>query len=106
MPPSPPRPRRLAGTVLAAGALAVAVPAVAGAATVSVSGNLVTYQAAPGETNNVQVSVPAAGKLRFVDATAPVTPGAGCVQGPSALSADCTATGWVNLALGDLNDSA
>jgi hypothetical protein len=71
-------------------ALVAATPANAGTASVSVEGDKVTlaYVANGGETNTVTVTQ-SAGSFAVADATADVTPGAGCVAGATARRATC-----------------
>ncbi|MBK8294539.1 MAG: hypothetical protein IPK93_07100 [Solirubrobacterales bacterium] len=91
-------------TVLAATAMML-VPAVAGAGSASISFEDLRFAAAPGETNNLTVSLDGA---NFVldDTGAPITPMFGCVA-VNANRASCPAAavvGRLDISLNDLND--
>src|SRR4051812_41452151 len=82
---------------LAAAAVCALVPAAAHASTVSVSGVTATYNAAAGEDNSLEIAK-SAGKVRFTDSGAPVTPGAGCVaQNANAALCDIPVGGSVTV---------
>src|SRR4051794_33196928 len=77
---------------------------IAAAATASVSNGTLTYTAAAGETNLVNVSL-ASGTFTVVDGGAPVVAGAGCSL-PAAGRATCSASGVgsIRIDAGDGND--
>ncbi len=111
MHPSSPRsrgPARLLrrGVMLAALGLAVA-PVAAMAGTASVSGTTLSYVAAAGETNSVQITFDGVTTYTINEfGVVPVTPGAGCapvVGDPTSATCTVVATA-VNVDLGDLND--
>jgi hypothetical protein len=84
-------------------ALVAATPAKAGTASVSAEGTL-SYVANPGETNTVTVTQNG-GTFTVSDATADVSPGAGCVQGATTGVATCAGSiGAISVDLLDLND--
>jgi Ca2+-binding RTX toxin-like protein len=86
--------------------LGLAVPATASAATLTVSGGTLAFQAAPGETNVVDVHDifdPVRGPgLTISDAGAPLTADPSCDAGPPLLCA----TAPVTMHLGDRSDTA
>jgi Ca2+-binding RTX toxin-like protein len=86
---------RLVGSFVGA-LLALAVPATANAATLSIAGSTVSFAAADGETNDVTVAL-AAGAYTITDAGAPLNAGP-CTQ-LTANSASCTAGGITALSL-------
>ncbi len=101
--------RRLA--ILVAGVAVLAQPGLAGAGTVTLSGDVLSYGAAPGEANRVTiVATPDAGglSLRVIDTTAPVTAGAGCapVNANEATCADPTPATGLDSLLVDAGDMA
>jgi Ca2+-binding RTX toxin-like protein len=72
--------------------------------TASVSAGELTYSAAPGESNNVGVSLNTP-NYRLTDSGAPVTPGAGCTAvDPNTV--DCAGVISLKLALDDMDDTA
>src|SRR4051794_31723461 len=102
--------------VLVAALAAMAFPAVARAATVSVENGTLTYTAAAGEVNELEIypasDVPNATDVYEYAAT--VTPGAGCAVAPDPLSVPfvslfyvCTGvTAGAQADLGDMDDAA
>ncbi|MEZ6128115.1 MAG: Calx-beta domain-containing protein [Planctomycetaceae bacterium] len=73
---------------------------------ISVSGNTVFYNAAPGEANNLTISE-FAGTLTFSDTGAVITPGTGPITVVSANEVTVPVAGitTLNVSLGDLNDT-
>ncbi len=103
--------RRVRLAVLVAGVAVLAQPGLAEAGTVTLSGDVLSYDAAPGEANRVTiVATPDAGglSLRVIDTTAPVTAGAGCasVNANEATCADPTPTTGLDSLLVDAGDMA
>ena len=105
--------RFLAAAALAAAALTI--PASASASTVSLDpgggdeGSKITYTAAPGEANKVDVKV-TGGTAEIDDPGATITAGANCVAAPNGKKATCTNPSRPSIdtffaALGDGNDS-
>jgi Ca2+-binding RTX toxin-like protein len=98
--------RRLAGTAMSAGLVALFLaPTAAMAATpstVSVTSGVLTLQAAAGQVNGVTIS--GSSTIKVVD-TSGANPGAGCTQGTNANTVNCTGVTSVELNLGDQNDS-
>jgi Ca2+-binding RTX toxin-like protein len=92
-------------SALLATILLAMAPAAAQAADASITGSTLSFVAAPGEANDLTVSL-SAGTYTLVDAGAPVTAGAGCVQvGPAEVT--CLNTGVTALVLDgrDVGDS-
>ncbi len=103
--------RRLLSVLLAAGALALAAPAAAGAATVGISGFGPTlwYQAATGATNDLTVSYDSTGdNYVFTDpGETSWTVNTGCTQtGPSEVTCAASGLRWVYVTLNDMDDHA
>jgi Ca2+-binding RTX toxin-like protein len=94
------------GVLAAAIAAAAVVPQAAAAATVSESSGVVTYQAAPGEVNQVSPFVDGGFvKVRESNAATPLAAGAGCRIVADHI-AQCDGSGArVNVNLGDRNDT-
>jgi Ca2+-binding RTX toxin-like protein len=86
-------------------ALIAASPAAAGTAFVTGTGQskVLHYDAAPGETNGLSISL-ANGSISVFDYWSPVTAGAGCTQASGA-SCDSQGIASLVLSLGDQNDS-
>jgi hypothetical protein len=88
---------------IAVAALALqAPPALAG--TVSVSGGVLTFDASPGETNNVTVFYSQDDNAFQAGDTNPITTGAGCATGDRGVSCPATGVTAVAVNLGDGDD--
>ena len=74
----------------------VVLPATALGATASISIKRVFYAAAPGEVNNLDVSLPGRG-LRLTDSGATIAPGPGCTAAGN--TATCPSTGIIGMTL-------
>jgi hypothetical protein len=85
--------------------VAAAVPSTASAATVSVDGTAIDFVAAPGEKNVVNVTRPAADRLRVFDGTGGLVAGDGCVSLDN-FTAECSGPGLADavMDLGDRGD--
>jgi Ca2+-binding RTX toxin-like protein len=94
------------GGLLLAAALLIA-PGSAVAATVAADNPaFTTFQAEPGETNQVTGSVIDGGHYRFADAGAPISPGPGCTSNSANEAACEIREGGISVSLGDGNDTA
>jgi hypothetical protein len=99
-------PLRKAGLtfVTTLGVLAIA-PAISSASTVSISGAVITFQAAAAETNGITVTE-AAGNYVFADGPGPdPTAGAGCADGGATVTCPLAAPTSVVVNLDDLGDT-
>ncbi len=90
---------------VAAGALVIAAPAHAAAASAIVADNRLVYRAAPGQVNNLTIDWAAPGKYRVKDSV-PITAGPGCAAQPgSATEVLCTVPSRFDVDVDDLNDT-
>jgi hypothetical protein len=98
--------RVLLAAALSVGCAAFALPAAAEAATVAMNPatpGVLSYEAAPGETNQVFIRVDGT-QLRISDNTAPITAGNGCALDAFGTARCPISVGSVILQLGDRND--
>jgi Ca2+-binding RTX toxin-like protein len=77
---------------------------VASGSTVSVSAGVLTYAAAPGETNSLTATLNTP-NYRLADSGAPITPGSGCTA-VDVNTVDCAGVTSVDVMLDDMNDTA
>ena len=97
--------RRGAGLAALAAALALISPGLAGAATLTLAGSTVTYQASPGELNALTININGSDEYVFTDTVSIGNSGCTVV---SATTVTCpnTSVSAIIVNLGDLADSA
>jgi Ca2+-binding RTX toxin-like protein len=107
---SRPAHRRIRLIALLASALSLLVADIAGAATVSATDRLITFTAAPGETNDVSIRAGYNWGVQFTDAGAELKHGPGCVKKeegifcPEPDEADEIGPVGINISLGNRSD--
>src|SRR4051812_20366888 len=88
--------RKIGGAAIFACVLAALLATAAQASTVTESGSTLTYQAAPGESNDLEVSV-TGGNYVIEDPAAAIAAGTGCTAAPPPAATTCTEAGITQL---------